>query len=122
MSFNDVVQADSKGVFMNIGEIADLHTIRFDGEEYTDIPVVVTKIKQSDRTILQNDHMQGVYLVTEKVFFNADDTDGHLPEQGKTFEIVEGEALGDMFYQSYRIATVENAMGVICVELEAYNE
>lgn len=122
MSFKELVQADSKSVFLNNNEFADLHTIRFDGEEYANIPVVVTKIKQSDRTILQSDHMQGIYLVTEKVFFNDTDTKGHLPEQGKTFEIDEGEALGKPFFQSYRIATVEDAMGVVCVELEAYNE
>lgn len=122
MSFKELVQADSKNVFLNNNEFADLHTIRFDGEEYANIPVVVTKIKQSDRTILQSDHMQGIYLVTEKVFFYANDTKGHLPEQGKTFEIDEGEALGKPFFQSYRVATVEDAMGIVCVELEAYNE
>lgn len=122
MSFKDVVQADSKSVFLNIGEFAETHTIKFDGEEYTDIPVAITKIKQSDRTILQSDHAQGIYLIAEKVYFNADDTDGHLPEQGKEFKIDEGEALGKPFFQSYRVVTVENAMGVICVELEAYNE
>lgn len=122
MGFKEMVEQDNAAIILNTDEFAEYHTIRFDGEEYANIPVVVTKIKQSDRTILQSDHMQGIYLVTEKVFFHTNDTKGHLPEQGKKFEIDEGEALGKPFFQSYRIATVEDAMGIVCVELEAFSE
>lgn len=122
MSFKELVQSDSKNVFLNNNEFANLHTISFDGEEYANIPVVVTKIKQSDRTILQSDHMQGIYQLSAKAYFNAKDVNDHTPKQGAWFEIDEGEALGKPFFQRYRVATSENAMGMICVELEAYNE
>ncbi len=122
MSFKELVEADSKSVFLNGNEFADLHTIRFDSNEYADIPLVITKIKQSDRVVVQSDHMQGIFLVSEKVYFNLEDTDGNIPEQGKMFEIDEGVALGRPFFQRYNVITVENAMGMICVELEALDE
>ena len=122
MGFKKMVAQDNARIILNTEEFAEYHTIRFDGEEYTDIPVVLTKVKQSDRTILQNDHVEGIYLVTAKAYFNAVDTNGQVPEKGKVFEIDDGEALGRPFFRRYRVATSENAMGMIELELEAYGE
>lgn len=122
MSFKEIVERDNAAIILNTDEFAECRTIKFDGEVYEHIPVVLTKVKRSDRTILQSDHMQGVYLVTAKVYFNAKDTCEKIPEKGKRFEIDDGEALGKPFFQRYRVATSENAMGMICVELEAYDE
>lgn len=122
MGFKEMVDRDNAAVFLNADEFAEYHTIKFDGKVYEHIPVVLTKVRQSDRTILQSDYMQGVYLVTAKAYFNAKDTDENIPEKGKRFEINDGEALGKPFFQRYLVATSENAMGMICVELEAYDE
>ncbi len=122
MGFKEMVERDNAAVMLNVGEFAEYRTIKFDGNEYGHIPVVLTNVKQSDRTVLQSDHMEGVYLVTAKAYFNALDVGGNIPEKGKRFEIDDGEALGKPFFRKYRVATSENAMGMICVELEAYDE
>lgn len=122
MGFKNMVERDNAAIILNTDEFAEYHTIKFDGKAYEHIPVVLTKVRQSERTILQSDHMQGVYLVTAKAYFNAKDTGENIPEKGKRFEIDDGEALGKPFFRRYLVATSENAMGMICVELEAFDE
>lgn len=122
MGFKEMVEQDNANIMLNTDEFAEYHTVKYDGKVYEHIPVVLTKVRQSDRTILQSDHMQGIYQLSAKAYFNAKDVNDHIPKQGTWFEIDEGEALGKPFFQRYRVATSENAMGMICVELEAYNE
>lgn len=122
MGFKDMVAQDNARIFLNTEEFAEYHTIKFDGEEYAHIPVVLTKVKQSNRTVMQNDHAKGIYLVSAKAYFNAADTNGQVPENGKVFEVDDGEALGRPFFRRYRVVTSENSLGMIELELEAYDE
>lgn len=123
MSFKEQAAADSANVFLNVGEFADMHTIRYGGKEYSDVPVVLEKIRQAERNVvLQSDHLQGIYTLSAKAYFNEVDVGNHIPEQGGRFEIDDGEALGKIFYQRYRVTTCDVAMGMICLELEAYDE
>lgn len=122
MGFKEMLQADIKNVFLNIDEFAEPHTIKFDGEIFKNIPVVLTNIKQSDLSISAENHSEGLFIVSAKVYFSADDTNGEFPERGKRFEIDDGEALGKPFFRRFRVATAENAMGMICLELEAADE
>ncbi|MCH5207544.1 MAG: hypothetical protein J1F04_01560 [Oscillospiraceae bacterium] len=121
MGFKEMVKADIE-VFLNPEEFAEKHTIKFDGMTFEDIDVTLIKVKQSDRIIPKDDHMQGVHLVTAKAYFSVEDTDGKYPEHGAHFEIDDGEALGKPFFERYRVVTVENAMGMACLELELYDE
>ena len=122
MSFKDMVKRDIKGVFLNTDEFAQLHTVRYDGEEYRDIPVSLQKIRQSDKKAGSNNHSEGIYLVSAKAYFDINDTDGKLPEQGMIFAVDDGEAKRKPFFVRYRIVTSENVMGMACLELEAYDE
>lgn len=122
MSFKDIVEQDIKNVFLNIDEFAELHTIKYDGKEFCDIPVSLQKIKQSDKAVSSANHTEGIYLVSAKAYFDLKDTDDKLPEQGMIFAIDDGEAAGKPFFAKYRIVTAENAMGMACLELEVYDE
>ena len=122
MGFKDTVKQDIQNNFLNCDEFAEPHTVRFDGEEYKDIPVVLEVVKQSERQVSVSDHLQGIYSVTSKAYFDIEDTKGNMPEQGKYFEIDDGEALGKPYFRRYRVVTVENAMGMICLELEQFDE
>lgn len=122
MSFKDIVAKDIKGVFLNTDEFAELHTVRYNGGEYKDIPISIQKNKQSDTTVASSNHSEGFYLVCAKAYFDIKDTDGKLPEQGMIFSIDDGEAAGKPFFVKYRIVTSENVMGMACLELEAYDE
>lgn len=122
MSFKDIVAQDIKGVFLNTDEFAELHTVRYNGEEYKDIPISLQKIKQSDTAAASSNHSEGFHLVCAKAYFDLKDTDGKLPEQGMIFAIDDGEAAGEMFFVKYRVVTSGNVMGMACLELEAYDE
>lgn len=122
MSFKDTVEADIGNIFLNTAEFAEPHTIKFGGGVYENILIVQEVVKQSEITVSSANNMEGVYSITAKAYFNAKDTEGKMPEQGKTFEIDDGEAVRKKFFRRYRVVTAENAMGMVCLELEAYDE
>lgn len=122
MSFKDTVRDDIVNVFLNTDEFADIHTVRYDGREYRDVPVCLQKIKLSESGLSSKNHAEGVFTVSAKAYFNLADVGGILPEQGMIFAIDDGEAAGRPFFVKYRVATAENAMGMACLELEAYDE
>lgn len=121
MSFKESVAADCKSVFLNTDEFADLHTVKYDGEIYRDIPVVLTKVKERERTVVGGDHMQGVHLVSATAHMALEDL-GCIPEQKRHIEIDDGSALGVPFYRKFRIVTSDCEMGIVVLELEAFDE
>lgn len=122
MSFKEQVKTDIKNVFLNVGEFAEVHTIKFDGEVFENIPVVLENVRQTELSVSAGNHSEGLHLVAAKAYYNAEDTGGLYPERGKRFEIDDGEALGKPFFRRYKVATAEDAMGMICLELEACDE
>lgn len=125
-TFRDMVEADNKAIFLNTGEFAEIHTVEYNGVVYADIPVLLTKIKEKERPVMAVgslvDHMQGVHLVTATAHISLEDLDGVIPEQKQIISINDGEALGKPFMVKYRIATSDCEMGMVNLELEAFDE
>lgn len=119
--FKDMVAADIHNVFLNTEEFAELRTIRYDGEEYVDIPIVLTGLKEQDRRQLQSDHVQGPYLVTSVLHCALSDLGGKQPEKGGRIEINDEEG-GGGFFRRFYVASSVCEMGMLRVELEAIDE
>lgn len=119
--FKDMVATDIHNVFLNTGEFAELRTIRYDGEEYVDIPIVLTGLKEQDRRQLQSDHVQGLYLVTSVLHCALSDLGGKQPEKGGRIEINDEEG-GGGFFRRFYVASSVCEMGMLRVELEAFDE
>ena len=119
--FKEMVAADIHNVFLNTGEFAEPRTIRYDGETYEDIPIVLTGPKEQDRRQLQSDHVQGLYLVTSVLHCALSDLGGKQPEQGMRIAISDEEGGGGFFHQFY-VASSTCEMGMLRVELEAISE
>ncbi|MCL2487353.1 MAG: hypothetical protein FWE80_01580 [Oscillospiraceae bacterium] len=119
--FKDSVAGDNLNVFMNAEEFADLRTVRYDGEVYEDIRVVITGDRQIDRKALRDDHVQGIFRKTRVLHCRIDDLDGRQPEQGQRIWINSQEG-GGGFFSEYRVGTSLCEMGMLQVELEAFNE
>lgn len=119
--FKDMVAADIHNVFLNTEEFAELRTIRYDGEEYVDIPIVLTGLKEQDRRQLQSDHVQGLYLVTSVLHCALSDLGGKQPEKGGRIEINDEEG-GGGFFRRFYVASSVCEMGMLRVELEAIDE
>lgn len=59
LTFKEALRNDVQGVFLNLEEFADRHTIKYDGKVYTDIPASIQEAEQAERTQLKDDHTQG---------------------------------------------------------------
>ena len=70
--FKDMVAADNAAVFLNLNEFAEKRTIRYDGEEYVDIAVVLSGLKEKDRSQSVSDHAQGSTIERAEKDFSKD--------------------------------------------------
>lgn len=122
MSFKDMIAADVEGVFLNSKEFAEPHTVKYDGVEYPDIPIVLTKTKEMERPVTVLDHMEGIHKVTTVAHIALSDLNGIIPEQKRHISINDGFALGKPFFVKYRIVTSDCEIGMIRLELEAFDE
>ena len=121
MSFKDMVNADVRDVFLNLDEFAERRTVKMDGVEYTDIPIVLSGLKEKDRRQLQSDHVQGLYLVHSVLHCSLTDLGGNQPEKGQRIRINDREG-GKGFFREFYVASSVCEMGMLRVELEAIDE
>ena len=119
--FKNMVAQDIHGVFLNLDEFAEKRTIRYDGAEYMDIPIVLSGLKEQDRRQLQSDHAQGLYLVTSVLHCALTDLGGNQPEKGQRIRINDQEG-GGGFFREFYVASSVCEMGMLRVELEAIDE
>lgn len=116
MSFNDRVNRDVGKVFLDTRFFAEKRTIRYDGKEYSDIPVSLQETGEDERQSKADDHAQGFYLVRAVLFCARGDLDGVMPEQGAWLEINSPEALD--FFERYKVISSFCEMGMLRIELE----
>lgn len=121
-----MVEADNKSIFLNDSEFAEIHTVQYNGVIYKDIPVLLTKVKTVKRPVMvignEEDHLDGIHLATAVAHIALNDMNGVIPEQKQLISINDGEAVGQPFMMQYRIVTADCEMGMIVLELEAYDE
>ena len=119
--FKDMVAKDVHSVFLNLDEFAEKRTIRYDGEEYQDIPVVLSGLKERERRQLQSDHLRGLYLVSSVLDCALSDLGGNQPEKGQRIKINDQEG-GGGFFREFYVASSVCELGMLRVELEAIDE
>lgn len=122
MSFLEQAAADVANVFLNDGEFAERRSVRYEGERWDDIPVVLTKLKQWKRVQLATDHTEGLHQVGVIAHMAQADINGATPQVGRWIEISDGTAIGSTFFARYLIVTATDNMGMITLELEAIDE
>lgn len=119
--FQEAVAQDIHGVFLNVEEFAQIRTIRYDGQEYLDIPIVLSDRKEEARRQLQSDHVQGLYRVSAVLHCARSDLGGKQPEQGARLSVNNREG-GGGYFRSFYVAASGCEMGMLRVELEAIDE
>ena len=126
--FKDMVKRDIHKVFLNTSEFAENRTVRYDGEEYPDIPVSLQELEAADRQRLSasgfgrggSDGALGLYRVKGVLFCAASDLGGRVPKQGNDIQINRRQ--GSRAFRTYRIGLVGNEMGMLRIELEGTDE
>ncbi len=96
MSFKDMVAEDIANVFLNTDEFAETHTVKY--------------------------HAEGIHKVTATAHISLSDLNGVIPKQKQAISIDDGEALGKPFFRRYNILTSDCEMGMLVLELEAFDE
>lgn len=119
--FKDMVARDNHGVFLNNSEFAEMRTIKYDGATYSNIPIVLSGMKEKDRRQLMSDHAQGLYLVSSVLHCALSDLGGAQPEKGQRIKINDREG-GGGFFREFYVASSVCEMGMLRVELEAIDE
>jgi len=125
MSFRDMVANDIQAVFLSTDEFAERRIVKYDGETYagdggTGISVVLSNIKEKDRHQTVQDHAAGLYIVSQTLHCDLADLGGTIPKKGMRLEINDAE--DGNYYVKYIIAQVAVEMGMLRLELEAYDE
>lgn len=116
MSFKDRVNRDIGKVFLDTRFFAESCTIRYDGEEYVNIPVSLQETGEDERQPKGGDHAKGFYLVRAVLFCAQTDLGGAMPEQGTWLEINSPEAPD--FFERFRVISSFCEMGMLRIELE----
>lgn len=128
MTFKEMLDRDISEVFLNTSEFADTHTILYDGNHFSNIPVVLTEIKQKDKlgtpsaTAQFGNRTEGLINVTCVMYAALSDLGGVLPEKGTYISVDNGTALGKVYYDRYLIVTSSLEEGMCVLELEAVSE
>ena len=125
MSFRDMVAKDIKAVFLFNEEFAERRIVKYDGVTYagedgTGISVVLTNLKEKDRRQTVQDHAAGLYIVSQTLHCSRADLGGVLPEKGMRLEINDAE--DSEYFLRFIIAQSGDEMGMLRIELEAYDE
>lgn len=119
MSFKDEVERDIRAVFLNDEEFAEKHTIKYNGRVYNDVPTIIIKAQEKEKNIQNVQSLNAIYATLQ---VNETDLAGSFPEPRQYIEIDNGTACGEPFFERYKIATVDCAMGMLIIELEALDE
>jgi len=115
LSFKEAVSNDVQGVFLDTEEFADLHTIKYGGKVYTDIPVSLQDIEETDREQQKDDHLPGIFRAKAVLFCALSDLGGTLPEHGTKIEI--SSPRNKRFFHKYDIGSAGEEMGMVRLEL-----
>ena len=118
--FRDMVASDIRKVFLNTAEFAEVRSVRYDGDVYPDIPVVLEGPVQGKRDRLTDDRIQGLHTVTAVLYCAKADLGNKLPEHGTALEITTRE--GGKFFQRYYVVAAVSRMGMLHIELEAIEQ
>lgn len=131
MSFRDAVENDLRSVFLNLGEFAERRTIKYDGEIYENIPVVLTGLKEQDRKRLSSgsvgrnrwssmtDNIEGLYAEKTVLHCAFGDLGDVMPEKGSKLRIYDADC---SYFKDYTVEASVLDMGMLKVELGRVSE
>ena len=120
LGFKGVVAKDLQGVFLNLEEFADLHTVKYGGRVVEDIPVSIQETEQSERTQMKADHAQGFFQEQAVLFCARSDLPGKLPGPGDWLEINSGK--NPQFFHKYQVGAASEEMGMARIELGRFGQ
>ncbi len=121
--FREQLAADNAQVFLNPAEFGEARSVRYDGEVYKDVNVVLDEGLEAARnniTLMKTDHSQGLYKGQVRMFCQRKELGGKQPEIGKTLEIESERRNG--FWRKYTIEESGCDEGMLTLLLKRVDE
>ena len=124
--FEANILAENKTAYLSTSEFGETRTVRYDGDDYVDIPIVITGYRgqDRDRSVVQSgrrNQAQGLYRVTAQLNCDISDLGGKQPEKGQRIKINRQGGGGGFFREFYVVSSVCE-MGFLTVELGEIDE
>jgi hypothetical protein len=122
-AFRALLERDNAEIFLNLEEFGERRTVRYDGESYEEIPVVLDEAMQTARyniKHLKSDYGQGLHKGAVRLHCMRRDLGNKLPEQGMPLEIESERRNG--FFRKYEILESRCDEGMLTVTLERVDE
>ncbi len=114
MDFKAQILEDLK-VFHNPEEFGTVTNLWYNGGKYT-LPIIIDHETVKNRTILMDDHAEGVNQVESTIYLSFEDL-GFIPKKGMIIELEEAGVIN-----LYEITKSVEEYGEIILELGAYSE
>jgi hypothetical protein len=122
MNFKEMVETANKNVFLATDKFAEERTVKYNGEAYVDIPIILAKLKEDDRKVIAGqDGGQGLFRVSAVLRCAKSDLGEKEPEQGQRISVNHRKG-GGGYFSDYTVATSSCVMGMLRLELEAIDE
>ena len=86
---------------------------------------MLTKVTQSKTPFgvaTTGERIEGIHRISAVAHMALTDLRGNIPEQKRYIEISDGLSMGEPWFVKYRIAVSDVEMGMVRLELEAFDE
>ncbi len=121
--FREQLAADNAQVFLNLAEFGEARSVKYDGEVYKDVNVVLDEgleVARNNIKLMKTDHSQGLYKGQVRMFCQRKALGGKLPEIGKSLEIESERHNG--FWRKYTIEESGCDEGMLTLLLKRVSE
>lgn len=113
MSLKDRIFADNANIFLNVNHFAELFTIDYNGEIFENVPAMLTAKLESERKRAQNDHIQGLSIITHTFYCETKIFDRELPHPEE--EIKLQNKIGRL--NTYYVVSCKDDFGMCKIQL-----
>lgn len=121
--FRAQLAADNAQVFLNAGEFGQTRTVRYDGEVYEDIDIVLDEgleVTHHNYKIMKTDHSKGLLKDQVRLYCQRADLGGHLPEVEDVLELESAKRRG--FWIKYEVELAKCEEGMLDLLLKKVDE
>lgn len=121
--FRAQLAVDSAEVFLNPDEFGESRTVRYDGEVYKDISILLDEgvsVPHHNYKIMKTDHSKGLMKDQARLYCQRSDLGGKQPEVDDVLEIESDKRRG--FWHKYTVEASGCEEGMLTILLKKVDE
>lgn len=121
--FRAQLEHDIEKIFTNPEEFGESRTVRYDGETYEDISIVLdegVEIPHKNYKVMRTDYSKGLVKGTARLYCSKEALGGHQPEVGEAMAIESQRSRG--FWHRYTVEESGCEEGMLTLFLKKVEE